>query len=123
MLLLRKEQTRRELSLRTVHDSDIPRVGRDVRKCEGFRTSGDVQRESAMHTKADVGQRCGFISSRPAHSAGGYGFLRSQGRRCSRSYPAFAFNPAASMLAIAQASSLSEVSPLIPTAPSRTLPS
>jgi hypothetical protein len=38
-------------------------------------------------------------------------------------YPAFAFNPAASMPAMAQASSLSEVSPLIPTAPSRTPPS
>src|ERR1700730_17964780 len=35
-------------------------------------------------------------------------------------HPAFAFNPAASIPAIAQASSLSEVSPLIPTAPSRT---
>src|SRR5216683_2178265 len=38
-------------------------------------------------------------------------------------YPAFAFNPAASMPAIAQISSLSEVSPLTPTAPSRTSPS
>ena len=39
------------------------------------------------------------------------------------SYPAFAFSPAASMPAIAQISSLSEVSPLTPTAPSRTPPS
>jgi hypothetical protein len=37
-------------------------------------------------------------------------------------YPAFAFNPAASMPATAQISSLSEVSPLTPTAPSRTSP-
>lgn len=35
--------------------------------------------------------------------------------------PAFAFNPAASMPARAQISSLSEVSPLTPTAPSRPL--
>ena len=38
-------------------------------------------------------------------------------------YPAFAFSPALSMPATAQASSLSDVSPLTPTAPSRTLPS
>ena len=38
-------------------------------------------------------------------------------------YPAFAFIPAASMPAIAQASSLSDVSPLTPTAPSRAVPS
>ena len=37
----------------------------------------------------------------------------------SNNYPGLAFNPAASMPAIAQASSLSEVSPLMPTAPSR----
>ena len=36
--------------------------------------------------------------------------------------PGLAFNPAASMPAIAQISSLSEVSPLTPTAPSRTPP-
>ena len=45
-------------------------------------------------------------------------------RSCvSSSYPGFAFNPAASMPAMAQISSLSEVSPLTPTAPSRTPPS
>ena len=38
-------------------------------------------------------------------------------------HPALALSPAASMPATAQASSLSEVSPLIPTAPSRTPPS
>ena len=38
-------------------------------------------------------------------------------------YPAFAFSPAASMPATAQASSLSLVSPLTPTAPSKLLPS
>lgn len=38
-------------------------------------------------------------------------------------YPALAFNPAASIPATAQISSLSEVSPLTPTAPSRTPPS
>ncbi len=42
---------------------------------------------------------------------------------CSCVHPALAFNPAASMPAIAQISSLSEVSPLTPTAPSRTPPS
>ncbi len=40
-----------------------------------------------------------------------------------RSHPAFAFSPAASMPATAQVSSLSEVSPLTPTAPSRVAPS
>src|SRR4029077_180756 len=43
--------------------------------------------------------------------------------RRSKSHPAFAFSPAASMPATAQASSLSEVSPLTPTAPSKILPS
>jgi 4-diphosphocytidyl-2C-methyl-D-erythritol kinase len=38
-------------------------------------------------------------------------------------YPAFPFSPAASMPATAQISSLSEVSPLTPTAPSRVVPS
>src|SRR3954451_3437663 len=40
-----------------------------------------------------------------------------------RDYPAFGLRPAASMPATAQTSSLSEVSPLTPTAPSRTAPS
>ena len=53
--------------------------------------------------------------------SGQYG-SRWRGRRDCRHYPGLAFNPAASMPAIAQISSLSEVSPLTPTAPSRTPP-
>ena len=45
-----------------------------------------------------------------------------QGTRAA-GYPGLAFNPAASMPAMAQISSLSEVSPLTPTAPSSTSPS
>jgi 7-keto-8-aminopelargonate synthetase-like enzyme len=81
---------------------------------------------------------CGraHVRSRPNHR---YSFQRSafchrQNEKSARhgsdvvnilgcDYPGLAFNPAASMPAMAQASSLSEVSPLIPTAPSRTLPS
>ena len=43
--------------------------------------------------------------------------------RAQCNYPGLAFSPAASMPAMAQISSLSEVSPLTPTAPSRVVPS
>jgi hypothetical protein len=64
-------------------------------------------------------------------SRAGFARLLPSERECARpgmrsvvvDYPGFAFNPAASMPAMAQISSLSEVSPLTPTAPSRTPPS
>ena len=49
---------------------------------------------------------------------------RTSGRNCAATfYPGFAFNPAASMPAMAQISSLSDVSPETPTAPSSVPPS
>ena len=59
----------------------------------------------------------GFVDSRCRHD-GPLTFARAVGHR----YPTFAFSPVASMPATAQASSLSDVSPLTPTAPSNVGP-
>src|SRR5882672_8918692 len=76
--------------------------------------SADIERGEQARHRLDVVRRKHRL--KPDRLAG------DDGRRPS-SYPGFAFNPAASMPAIAQISSLSEVSPLTPTAPSRTPPS
>ncbi len=71
------------------------------------------------------GSRVLYRPARFEHTAPGImaAPVRDGGKSQPAGYPAFALKPAASMPAIAHTSSLSDVSPLTPTAPSKVVPS